>query len=391
MKHLSFLMAAILTAALATGCSRAHSDTSTDSRPTIAVVKPQRGDAIHSLSMPGDLVGYYQSTLYAKVTGYLKNISVDKGDWVKKGQVLAEIEVPELQQRVERARANLQVQQLTYNRLSQVWKSDPRLVARQDVDIAQGKYLEAKAQLDELEALISYTKIVAPFDGVITGRFVDPGALIKAGGEQTSSALEEGSSHQGGGTSPVLSLAMIDTIRTYIYVPQAEVSLVKRGMPATLTLQDLPGRTFTGEVARFANSLDLGTRTMLTEIDLKNPRHELYPGMYANVTLELELHRGVLKLPESAIGDSAEGRYVMIADGGKLRRKLVSVGISTGNYTEITQGLRGGEEVVAALDPSMVQDEAVNVAPTKSTTTQTANLASTTRRASEQDGETLHP
>jgi len=391
MKHLGFLIGALLIAAIATGCTRAHSDTSTDSRPSVAVITPQRGDAIRSLSMPGDLVGYYQSTLYAKVTGYLKNISVDKGDWVKKGQVLAEIEVPELQQRVEQARAGLQVQQLTYNRLSQVWKSDPRLVARQDVDIAQGKYLEARAQLDELEAMSSYTKIVAPFDGVITGRFVDPGALIKAGGEQTSSAPEEGSAHSSGSASPVLSLAMIDTIRTYIYVPQGEVGLVKRGMPATLTLQDLPGHKFTGEVARFANSLDLGTRTMLTEIDLKNPRHELYPGMYANVTLELDMHHEVLKLPESAIGDSAEGRYVMIAEGGKLRRQLVKVGITTGRYAEVTSGLRGGEEVVAALDPSMVQDEAVNIVPMRSTTVQTANLASTTHRESEQDSETLQP
>jgi multidrug efflux pump subunit AcrA (membrane-fusion protein) len=379
MKRLIFLMAAMLTAAVAPGCLRAHSDTSADSRPTVAVVTPQRGDVIRSLSMPGDLVGLYQSSLYAKVTGYLKNISVDKGDWVKKGQVLAEIEVPELQQRVERAKAGLQVQRLTYDRLSQVWKSDPRLVARQDVDIAQGKYLEAKAQLDELTAMSSYTKIVAPFDGVITGRFVDPGALIRAGGEQASPAPEEGSVHSGGGASPVLSLAMIDTIRTYIYVPQGEVGLVKRGMTATLTLQDLPGRTFTGEVARFANSLDLGTRTMLTEIDLSNPRHELYPGMYANVTLELERHRGVLKLPESAIGNSSEGRYVMIAENGRLRRQLVTVGISAGNSAEITHGLRAGEQVVAGLDPSLIQDEAVNIVRSKSTVGQSSDLAATTR------------
>jgi membrane fusion protein, multidrug efflux system len=361
MKNPILLMAAILTAATAAGCSHAHSDTSTDLRPTVAVITPQRGDAVRSLSIPGDLVGFYQSNLYAKVTGYLKKIPVDKGDWVKKGQVLAEIEVPELEQRVERARAGLTVQRLTYDRLSQVWKSDPRLVARQDVDIAQGKYLEAKAQLDELEAMSSYTRIVAPFDGIITGRFVDPGALIKAGGEQTSSAAEEGSVHPAGASSPVVSLAMIDTIRTYVYVPQGEVSLVKRGMPATLTLQDLPGRKFTGEVARFANSLDLGTRTMLTEIDLKNSRHELYPGMYANVTLELERHRDALKLPESAIGDSPAGRYVMLVEQGKLKRQPVSIGISAGNYAEVIKGLSGKEEVVAALEPSLVPDERVNV------------------------------
>jgi RND family efflux transporter MFP subunit len=329
------------------------------------VIRPQRGDMIRSITLPGDLVGLYQSTLYAKVTGYLKSISVDKGDWVREGQVLAVIEVPELQQRLARAKADMEVQHLTYQRLEQVWKSDPRLVARQDVDIAQGKYFEAKAQMDELEAMASYTRIVAPFDGVITGRFADPGALIKAGGDQAASAPEQGSAHPSGGTSPVLSIASIDTMRTYVYVPQDAAGSIRREMPAKLTLQDLPGRSLEGSVTRYSNSLDLGTRTMLTEIDLKNPRRELYPGMYANVTLELERHRNTLKLPESAIGDSPDGKYVMIVQDGKLRRQGVTVGINTGKNAEIVHGLGGGEAVVAALDPSLVADEAVNVVEQK--------------------------
>ena len=135
---------------------------------------PQRKTIARTLTLPGDLVGFYESTLFAKVTGYLKTISVDKGDWVKTGQVLADIEVPELKQRLERARADMEVQKITYDRVQKVWKSDPRLIARQDVDVAAGKYQEAKAQLDELSALDEYTRIVAPFDGVITARFVDP-------------------------------------------------------------------------------------------------------------------------------------------------------------------------------------------------------------------------
>jgi multidrug efflux pump subunit AcrA (membrane-fusion protein) len=122
---------------------------------------------------------------------------------------------------------------------------------------------------------------------------------------------------------------------------------------------------------------------MLTEIDLRNPRHELYPGMYANVTLELERHRDVLKLPESAIGNSGEGRYVMIAENGRLRRQLVTVGISAGNSAEITYGLRAGEQVVAGLDPSLAQDEAVNIVRSKTTARQSSDLAATTRSASE--------
>ena len=358
-------VAAVCMLVAVSGCSRAHSGAQTGSRRTVVVVRPQRGDVIRSITLPGDLVGLYQSTLYAKVTGYLKTISVDKGDWVKEGQVLAAIEVPELQERLARARADLEVQHLTYQRLEQVWKSDPRLVARQDVDIAQGKYLEAKAQMDELGAMVSYTKIVAPFAGVITGRFVDPGALIKAGGEQTTASPDQGSAHPSGGTSPVLSLAMIDTMRTYVYVPQGEIASIRRGMPAKLTLQDLPGRSFEGSVARYSNSLDLGTRTMLTEIDLKNAHHDLYPGMYANVTLELERHRDAIELPESAIGESSAGKYVMVVEVGKLRKHEVTVGINNGKNAEIVGGLSGSEEVVSALDPSMVSDEVVNIVQQK--------------------------
>ena len=366
--------AAVLILVSTCGCSHAPNDTATDSRRTVVVVRPQRGDIVRSITLPGDLVGLYQSTLYAKVTGYLKSISVDKGDWVKSGQVLAEIEVPELQQRLARAKADLEVQHLTYQRLDQVWKSDPRLVARQDVDIAQGKYLEAKAQVDELDAMVAYTKIVAPFDGVITGRFVDPGALIKAGGEQTAYSASEGSNSTRGGSSAVLSLAKIDTIRTYVYVPQDEIQFIRRGMPAKLTLQDLPGRGFDGIVARYATSLDLGTRTMLTEIDLPNPRHELYAGMYANVTLELERHRDALEVPESAIGDSSAGKYVMVADDGKLRQQKVEIGIANARNAEIVRGLSGSELVVKNADPSIVPDEAVNVVQQKSPPDQQSKL-----------------
>jgi membrane fusion protein, multidrug efflux system len=372
------ILAAVLMAAAVTGCGRAHDNVPDETRRTVVVIRPQRGDIYRSITLPGDLVGLYQSTLYAKVTGYLKSISVDKGDWVKEGQVLAVIEVPELQQRLARAKADMDVQHLTYQRLAQVWKSDPRLVARQDVDIAQGKYLEAKAQVDELEAMVSYTEIIAPFDGVITGRFADPGALIKAGGAQTSSAPDQGSASPSNGSSPVLSLALIDTIRTYVYVPQDAVAWVRRGMPARLTLQDLPGRTFNGTVARYATSLDLGTRTMLTEIDLKNPKHELYPGMYANVTLELERHRDALKVPESAIGSSSGGKYVMVAQDGKLRKQDVTIGINTGRTAEIVSGLSGGEAVVANLDPSIVADEVVSVVQQKAPPDARSNIVAET-------------
>ncbi len=345
--------------AVVAGCGRRAVATRVDHRPIVPVVIAQRGAAIRGITLPGDLVGLYESTLFSKVTGYLNTISVDKGDWVKQGQVLAQIEVPELQQRYERAQADLQVQRLTYQRLDQVWKSDPRLVAREDVDIAQGKYLAGKAQVDELRSLVGYTRIVAPYSGVITGRFVDPGALIKAGGTQSAAGPAEGSSHPGGTATPVLSIARIDLMRIYVYAPQGVVGLIKRGMPATLTLRDGTGRSYSGAVTRFASSLDLSTRTMLTEIDIPNPHHELYPGMYANVTLQLQRHPNAIKLPTSAVSGAKNHTYVLVVRDGVLAKVPVDTGINDGHYVEITSGLTGAEQVVASVNPALSPGERV--------------------------------
>lgn len=343
---------------LAVGCSR--DDAPADrSAPVVAVITPQRGDAVRSITLPGDLVGFYESALYAKVTGYLKSVLVDKGDWVKQGQLLAVIEVPELQQRLERARAALHVARVTYDRIYGVWKSDPRLVAREDVDVADGKLGEAQAQVEELSALVDYTRITAPFGGVITGRFADPGALIRAGGQTSQAMTNENSEHPGGTATPVLSVAMIDKMRIYVYAPQGVVGLIKHGTPATLTLQDRPGKTYTGTVTRFATSLDLSTRTMLTEIDLPNSNHELYPGMYANVKLVLERHPNAIKLPNSAIVRGASGRFVFVVTRNRLVKVPVTTGINNGHDVEITSGLNGTEHVVMSINPSQVANELV--------------------------------
>src|SRR5208282_2045418 len=174
----------ILCLMIAAGCGRSTAtpeDSGSEAR-TVAVVQSQRKDVVQSITLPGDLVGFYEAALHSKVTGYLRKIDVDKGDWVKQGQVLASIEVPELDQNLARARAQLDIARITWERLDRVRTSDPKLVAKEDVDIAYSKYMEAKASFGELETMVGYTQIIAPFDGVITGRFADPGALIRAGG-----------------------------------------------------------------------------------------------------------------------------------------------------------------------------------------------------------------
>jgi membrane fusion protein, multidrug efflux system len=326
--------------------------------PQVAVIHPSRGPVSRTITLPGDLVGYYQSALYSKVTGYLKTIAVDKGDFVKSGQVLAIIEVPELGQQVARAQASLEIARLTYARLQSVWKSDPRLVARQDVDIAFAKYQEQKANLDELLALDGYTRITAPFDGVITERFVDPGALIRAGGEQSAVAPMQGSAHAGGAAAPVVSLARLDRLRIYVYIPQDEVSAVHQSMPAMVTVQGLAKSHFSGTVVRFSHSLDLATRTMLTEVDLENPRRTLYPGMYANVTLVLESHPDALRLPVTAIGGD-DAHHILVVRNNRIVATAVTIGIHDGPYLEITSGLTGRDLVVGTYSDSLENGEAI--------------------------------
>jgi membrane fusion protein, multidrug efflux system len=336
--------------------------------PTVPVIQPQHHDAVLTLTLPGDLVGFYEAALHSKVTGYLKHINVDKGDWVKKGQVLADIEVPELDQNLARAEASMRMEQLTYERLKRVRDSDKRLVAQEDVDIAESKYEQAKADAGALETMVGYTKIIAPFDGVITGRFADPGALIRAGGgdfglnataAQVSPDVTEGAGGHREGGGPILTLADIDQLRTYVYVPEEETPLIRRGMSAKLTFKEFPDRTFTGHVARYANALDLTTRTMLTEIDIDNPERKLYPRMYATVTLDLADHPNALEIPPSAVDLSHGQPYVMAVRDGKLVRLPVTTGFNNGSLIEITSGLTAADQIVATLSPAFSEGEKV--------------------------------
>jgi membrane fusion protein (multidrug efflux system) len=358
------------------GCEERAETKTTVPLPVVSVIRPQRADMVRSIELPGDLVGFYESALHAKVTGYLQSITVDKGDWVKAGQVLATIQVPELHSNLRQAEANLRITQITYERLHHVQQTDPRLVSQEDVDIAFAKYQQAKATVQTLQTMVGYTQITAPFDGVVTGRFADPGALIRAGGgdigvNETSGLISPGATegaggHRGGG-GPVLTIAKIDKLRVYVYVPEQVCSMVHRGSTATLHFEEFPGRNFTGVVARFAYSLDLATRTMLTEIDIDNPSHQLYPRMYAHVTLNLVNHPDVLRLPVNAIGSLATSPFVFLVSDGHLVKRPVTTGINDGQYVEITSGLTGSELVVSAVRPTLQSGEAVEyMLPSKS-------------------------
>lgn len=363
------------------GCGGSPVQQATTAPPNIPVIKPLRQEADRSITLPGDAVGFYECALHSKVTGYLQSIPVDKGDWVKKGQVLATIEVPELRENLERAKATFVIQKLTYERLKGVRQQDPKVVAEQDVDIAYSKMAQAQADLGVLNAMVAYTQITAPFDGVITGRFADPGALIRAGGGDlgtsgTGTSINEGATEGAGGHltggGALLAMAEIDKLRIYVYVPEEEASLIRIGTRALVTPQGSQSTPIQASVTRYANSMDLATRTMLTEIDLDNVQRRVYPRMYTTVTLDLVRHPDAVQLPAAAVeGVGAKDGFVYVVHNDSLIKRPVSLGITDGRYVEITSGLNGDESVVAVISPALNQGERIN--PIRSTIAQSTN------------------
>jgi multidrug efflux pump subunit AcrA (membrane-fusion protein) len=377
-KRLGSLYRGIVLVAFLPGCGRSPVQQTHNGPPNISVIKPLRQEADRSITLPGDVVGFYECALHSKVTGYLQSIPVDKGDSVKKGQVLATIEVPELRENLERAKATFTIQKLTYQRLKHVREEDPKVVAEQDVDIAYSKMAQAQADLGALNAMVAYTQITAPFDGVITGRFADPGALIRAGGgdfgvsgngASVSSGATEGAGGHLMGGGAVLTMAEIDKIRVYVYVPEEEAGLIRIGTRAVVTAHAVQGDPIRARVVRYANSLDLATRTMLTEIDLENAQRRLYPRMYTTVTLDLVRHPDAIQLPAAAVeGVGGKDGFVFVVHDDTLIKRSVSLGITDGRYVEITAGLNGSESVVATISPALNQGERIN--PVQTTTAQ---------------------
>jgi membrane fusion protein (multidrug efflux system) len=343
------------------GCSK-KPEAGPQIEPTVSVIHPEHGAMAISIELPGDLVGFYEAALHAKVTGYLKAIAVDKGDRVKAGETLALIQVPELHSNLERAQATLAVNKITYERLKRVQVADRRLIAQEDVDIANAKYQQAQASVHTLETMVGYTRIVAPFDGIVTGRFADPGALVRAGGgdigiDESSALISPGATEGAGGHrtggGPLLTIAKVDRLRVYVYVPGRWCRYIRSGTPATLKFDEVPGLIVRSSITRYAGALDLTTRTMLAEIDINNPNGSLYPRMYARVKLDLVSHRNALRLPVTAVNEQGKAKSVFLVKNDRLVKQSVMTGLTDANYVEITSGLTTGDLVVGSFSSDL--------------------------------------
>jgi RND family efflux transporter MFP subunit len=301
----------------------------------VQTIHPRRGSITRNLTLPAEVKPYQEATLYAKVTGYLKTIAVDKGDRIKQNEFMAEIEAPELLADVAKYKAELVVAEIDLKRLAESQQKAPDLVVPQAVDNARAKVDVAKANLERTQVLLNFTKLTAPFSGVVTRRMVDPGAFI--------AAATSGSTPQ---TAAILTLADFSKVRVQFAVPEIDAALVKEGQPVVLTTEDLPGRSFNCKVTRFAYAIDDGNKTMLVEAEMPNANLELRPGMYAMAKIGIQRKEDALLLPAEAVLVEKSGSYVLNVAGNKAKRTKVQTGYNDGSNVEIVSGINLQEQAI---------------------------------------------
>jgi membrane fusion protein (multidrug efflux system) len=307
------------------------------SAPALSIVRAKRGPISRSIALPATLLPHEQAVLYAKVAGYLKTIRVDKGDSVHEGDLLAEIESPELVADLARQKAEVAVADAAYRRASEAQKKAPDLVMPQTVDDAKGKLDVAQATLERTETLLAYTRIRAPLSGIVTKRSVDPGAFIPAA---TSGSVAQ--------SAALLTVMDMRSVRVEIPVPELEVPHVKVGLPVEVTVDELPGRVFHGSVTRFAYALDEASKTMTAEAELPNPKSELRPGMYVRVRIAMEQKTDTLLIPATALVSGKGQDFVFTVSDGRAKRIAVKAGFRDGTSVEILEGLAPDQIVVLA-------------------------------------------
>lgn len=335
-------------------------DTEIASVPTVAVIHPQVESGDEDLVLPGTLQAYVESPIYARTNGYLKKWYHDIGSQVKKGDLLADIDTPEVDQQLGQARADLNTAQanaklseITAARYSELLKTDG--VSKQEVDNATGDFAakkamtqSAEANVRRLEDLESFKRVYAPFSGVITQRNIDIGTLINAG--------------NGGTSQQLFYLAQIDPIRVYVNVPEAYAPSIHAGIGAYLELTQYPGQKFQGKVVRNSNAINLATRTLMTEVDVPNAAGQLLPGGYAQVHLNVKVKDQRLQVPVNSLLFRSEGlRAVVVDANNRAHLQPLTIGRDYGVTLEVLNGLNANDWIVVNPADSLIDGEEVHV------------------------------
>jgi len=328
--------------------------------PAVSVVAPKRTSPTDEIILPGNVQPFITSPIYARTNGYLKKWYFDIGAHVKKGQLLAVIETPEVDQQLQQARsnlltaqANLDLASITKTRYQGLLKSNA--VSQQDVDNAVGTYnankaiVEAdQAAVQQYSALVSFEKVYAPFDGMITARNTDIGDLINSGSNANVK-------------TDLFHVAQPKTLRVYVNVPEEFSRGIKVGMTADLSLAEFPDRKFQGKVVRTAEAINMTTRTLLIEVDVDNPTGTLLTGSYAEVHLAVPTQSSTFLLPVNALLFRTEGLRVGVVKQGKVALTTVTPGHDFGNAIEIVSGLKADDQVIINPPDSIVDGQQVQI------------------------------
>ena len=355
----------LFVAALLPGCGTSNEPAKVDAAnaPRVAVVPVTRRSISTSLEIASEFQPFQEIDVYAKVSGYIQKLYVDWGTHVQQGQVMAVLEIPELVQQIQldeaalaqageelhRAQSAYAVAHVTYQRLAGVQRVHPGLISQEDIDVAQGKDLEASDQVsagqeallaakDALEkdkTLYAYAHMTAPFNGVVTQMYAYTGALLPAG---TSSNI---------GNSALCHLSQNDLLRLVIPVPERAVPHVHIGGTVDVNVSGLD-RAFTGKIVRVADQIDLATRTMHTEVQVPNPKYQIVPGMYATVSIPLQTAKNVLTVPVQAVQSSGQGQgtVLIVDDSNHIERRELGLGLQNATVVEVVSGLSENDRVV---------------------------------------------
>src|SRR6202522_2113884 len=336
-------------------------ETELETVPTVAVVNPVSEKPDEDLVLPGSLLAYEESPIYARTNGYLVRWYKDIGSRITKGELLAKIDTPEVDQELNQSRAarlqivaQMELAKISADRWENLRKTDS--VSAQESDQYASEYKQSQANLAaadanvrRLEQLEGFKDVYAPFSGVLTRRNVDPGALINAGA--------------GAAGRELFDLATIDPLRVYTSVPQAYAPYIKVGAGATITLQEFPGQKFSAKVARTAESIDPVTRTLLTEVDVPNKDGRLYPGSFGEVHFKVGSDVNKVTVPVNTMLFRAEGpRLAVIGSDGKVQLRPINIGRDYGATLEILGGVSPGDLVVVNPADSLEDGQQVNVA-----------------------------
>jgi membrane fusion protein, multidrug efflux system len=312
---------------------------------TVLCTKLHGETASHTVTLPGEIHGFYETPIYAKISGYVKEMFVDKGAQVKAGQLVATIESPETDQQVRTARATYALAKITDDRNQALVAQ--AVIPQQQADESHQTMLADLAAWKSLGATQQYERVYAPFDGMITTRNLYPGALVATG------------TATGTSNPSIFDIATLKPLRVYVYLPQTYSPFVRDGDPAIVTVNEYPNRDYDGSITRHPSALDQGTRTMLLEVDLANQDLSLYPGMYANVALTIKGSRGAPRVPDEALIFSGKRVYVPIVRDNRIHLVDVKLGLDDGINCEIIRGLRGDETIALGLGQAATEGELI--------------------------------